>query len=105
MDWYRGVLDGAGQVGTPVLGYVLRAWQGFARALVVQRETEKDNAKTRRSLQWLVDLPRFALHVIHEQVLPQGIGRGEVGFAATHLRDFLNEVHQAVVAGQHERVD
>ena len=52
-----------------------------------------------------MDLLGFALHVVHQQVLAKCIGRGEVGFAAAHFGDFLHEVHQAVISGQHERID
>ena len=47
----------------------------------------------------------LALHVVHQQVLPEGIGSGEVSLAATQLGDFLDGVHQAVVGGQHEGVN
>ncbi len=30
---------------------------------------------------------------------------GEVGFAAAHLRDFLDEIDEGIVGGQHESVD
>jgi hypothetical protein len=39
-----------------------------------------------------MDLLGFALHVIHQQVLPQRVRRGEVGLAAAHFRDFLDEM-------------
>lgn len=41
----------------------------------------------------------FARHVVHQQILAKGVGGGEVGFAATHLGDLLDELHQAVVGG------
>ena len=44
-------------------------------------------------------------HVIHQQVLAEGVRSGEVSFAAAHLRHLLHKLHQAVVAGQHEGVD
>src|SRR5579859_186255 len=47
----------------------------------------------------------FSRHVVHQQVLAQGIGRREVGLAAAHLGHFLDELHQAVIAGQHEGID
>src|SRR6266571_5354344 len=53
----------------------------------------------------LVDLARLAGHVVHEQILAEGVGRGEVGLAAAHLRNFLDKVDQRIVAGQHERID
>ena len=37
--------------------------------------------------------------------MAESVGSGEVGFAAAHLGDFLDEVDQAVVAGEHEGVD
>src|SRR6266436_6228281 len=53
----------------------------------------------------LVDLSGFAGHVIHEEILAEGVGSGEVGFAAAHFGDFLDEMDEAVVAGEHEGVD
>src|SRR5690348_14744376 len=47
----------------------------------------------------------FFLEVIHEEILAEGVWRGEVGFAAAKLGDFLDEVNEAVVAGEHEGVD
>ncbi len=52
-----------------------------------------------------MDLLGLAGHVVHEEILAEGIGRGEVGFAAAHFGDFLDEVHQRIVAGEHEGVD
>ena len=52
-----------------------------------------------------MDGPRFAIHVVHQQVLPQVVGRGEVRLAAAELRDFLDGLHRAVVAGEYERVN
>src|SRR5258708_7804568 len=52
-----------------------------------------------------VDVAGFALHEIHQQVLAEVLRGGEVGFAAAHLGDFLNEVDQGIVGGQHEGVD
>ena len=57
------------------------------------------NRRERRSAQCplravvLVDRLRLPRHVIHQQILPERVGRGEVGFAAAHLRDFLHELH------------
>src|SRR5260221_14447479 len=53
----------------------------------------------------LVYSPRFAIHVIHQQVLAEIVWRGEVGFASAQLRDFLNEIHQSEIAREHEGVD
>lgn len=33
------------------------------------------------------------------------VGGGEVGFAFAHLGDFLDELHEAVIRGEHEGVD
>ena len=52
-----------------------------------------------------VDLLGFALHVIHQQILAEGVRRGEVGLAAAHFRDFLDEVDEAVIAGEHKGID
>jgi hypothetical protein len=53
----------------------------------------------------LVDRFRLPRHVIHQQILAQRIRRGEVSLPAAHLRDFLNELNQAVVRGEHKSVD
>jgi hypothetical protein len=45
----------------------------------------------------LVDGAGLALHVVHQQVLAEGVRGGEVGIAATHLGDLLDELYQAVV--------
>ena len=50
-------------------------------------------------------MARFFLHVIHQQVLAEGVGCGEVRFASAKFGYFLHEVNQAVVAGKHECVD
>src|SRR5216684_7123496 len=52
-----------------------------------------------------VNLLGFAGHVIHKEILAEGVGSGEVGLAAAHGGDFLNEVDEGVVAGEHEGVD
>ncbi len=39
-----------------------------------------------------VDLLGFAGHVVHEEILAEGVGSGEVGFAAAHFGDFLDEM-------------
>src|SRR5258708_22550747 len=52
-----------------------------------------------------VDVAGFALHEIHQQILAEVLWGGEVGFAAAHLRDFLDEVDQGIVGSQHEGVD
>src|ERR1700731_2594451 len=40
----------------------------------------------------LVNRARFAIHVIHQQVLPEIVRRREIGFAAADLGDLLNEI-------------
>ena len=52
-----------------------------------------------------MDLFGFAGHVVHEEILAERVGCGEIGFAAAHFGDFLDEVDEAVVAGEHEGVD
>src|SRR4051794_16350055 len=47
----------------------------------------------------------FARHVVHQQILPKRIGSGEVRLAAAHLGDFLHELYQAIIRGQHESID
>src|SRR5258708_5046302 len=54
---------------------------------------------------WSVDLLGFAGHVVHEEILAEGVGGGEIGFAAAHCCDFLDEVDQGIIAGEHESVD
>src|SRR5260370_7930501 len=53
----------------------------------------------------LVDLFGFAGHIVHEEILAKGVGCGEVGFAAAHGGDLLDEVDEGIVAGKHEGVD
>ncbi len=53
----------------------------------------------------LMDLLGLPRHVVHEEILAEGVGRGEVGFASAHFGDFLDEVDQGIVAGEHESVD
>src|ERR1700730_14206561 len=67
--------------------------------------TWKSGEDSTRSRHRSVYRTRFALHVIHQEILAQVVRRGEVGFAFAHLRYFLDELHQAVVRGQHEGVD
>jgi hypothetical protein len=52
-----------------------------------------------------MDRTGFAVHIIHEQVLSEIVGRGEVGFATAQFGDFLDKVHQPEIAGQHKRID
>ncbi len=44
-----------------------------------------------------MDVFDFLLHIIHEQVLPESVRRGEVGFAAAEFGDLLDKVHEAIV--------
>ena len=44
-------------------------------------------------------------HEVHQEVVAEGLGGGEVGFAAAHGGDFLDELHEGEVAGEHEGVD
>src|SRR5437016_14139982 len=53
----------------------------------------------------LVHSPRFAIHVIHQQVLAEIIWRRKVRLASAQLRDFLHEIHQPEIAREHEGVD
>ena len=52
-----------------------------------------------------MDVAGFLSYVIHQQVLAKRVGRGEIGFAAAEFGDFLHEVDQAVIAGEHEGID
>ena len=67
-----------------------------------QRLWQRERGKSRDGLVNRLHLPR---HVIHEQILPQVLRRSEVRFSLAHGRDFLDELDQAVVGSQHERVD
>src|SRR5262249_170670 len=53
----------------------------------------------------LMNVTGFSLEEIHKQVLPEVVGGGEVGFAAAHLGDFLYEIDERIVGGQHEGID
>src|SRR5204862_8055431 len=52
-----------------------------------------------------VDVYGVAGHVVQEEILAEGVGSGEVGFAAAHFGDLLDEVDEGIVAGQHNGVD
>ena len=52
-----------------------------------------------------MDGPRLAVHVIHQEILPQVVRRGEVRFSAAQLGHLLDELHESVIAGEHEGVD
>src|SRR6202012_5417787 len=47
----------------------------------------------------------LAVHVIHQQILSQGVRSGEIRLSPAQLRHFLNKVDQAVIAREHERID
>src|SRR5580704_11203383 len=53
----------------------------------------------------LVDVAGLASNVIHQKILTQRVGSSEVGFPTAKLRDFLHEMHQAIVARKHEGID
>jgi hypothetical protein len=53
----------------------------------------------------LVDRFHASGHEVHEEIVAQGLRGGEVGFAAAHGGDFLHELHEGEVAGEHEGVD
>src|SRR5581483_2934504 len=53
----------------------------------------------------LVDLFRAAGHEVHEQIVAESLGRGEVGLAAAHGGDLLHELDELEVVGEHEGVD
>src|SRR6266853_6522672 len=80
---------------------------------LTQRARTAQSSRRNRREKWAgwangrssVDLLGFAGHVVHEEILAEGVGSGEVGFAAAHFGDFLDEVDQGIVAGQHESVD
>src|ERR1700728_3173517 len=47
----------------------------------------------------------LAVHVIHQQILPERMGRCEIRLSPAQLRNLLNKVDQAVIAREHERID
>ncbi len=44
-------------------------------------------------------------HEVHEEVVAEIGGAGEVGFAAAHGAHLLDELHEGEVLGEHEGVD
>src|ERR1700722_13168974 len=44
-------------------------------------------------------------HEVHEEIVAEVLRSSEVGFASTHGGDFLYELHEGEVAGEHEGVD
>src|SRR5262245_50293703 len=61
------------------------------------RGTRSDTASVNRL--------RLLVHVVHQDVLAEGVRRGEVRLALADLRHTPHEAHQIVVASKHERVD
>ena len=55
--------------------------------------------------QGLVDGLHAAGHEVHEEIAAEGFGGGEVGLAAAHLADLLDELDELEVACEHEGVD
>src|ERR1700733_13327582 len=56
-------------------------------------------------MQVSVDVSRLLSDIIHQKILAERVRRGEVGLAAAELRDFLHEVDQAVITGEHKGVN
>ena len=52
-----------------------------------------------------MNMLNFLFHVIHQQVLPQGIRCGEVGLASADFRDLLDEADESVILCQHEGIN
>src|SRR5713101_6647112 len=52
-----------------------------------------------------VNVACLPAHVVHQEILAEREGRREIGFAAAHLRDFLDKMNKAVIACEHEGVD
>ncbi len=48
---------------------------------------------------------RLPVHVIHQQILAEVVRSSEVSLAATEFGDLLNEVDEAVIAGEHKGID
>ena len=44
-------------------------------------------------------------HEVHQEIVAEGLRGGEVGLAAAHGGDFLHELHEGEVAGEHKGVD
>src|SRR5204863_5556610 len=44
----------------------------------------------------LVNSTGLAIHVVHEQILPKCVRRGEIRFAAAEFCHLLNELHQPI---------
>src|SRR5438552_15782012 len=69
----------------------------FLRSCLGSRRFEP--AAACRASHGLTDMLHLFLHVVHQQILPERVGSGEVGFTATNFRYLLHEVHQAVIRG------
>src|SRR5882724_8366048 len=70
-----------------------------------KRTTFGSGNSGRRSDMVLVDRFRFLIHVIHEHVLTEGVGCGELRLALADLGDAPDKTDEVVIARQHERVD
>ena len=44
-------------------------------------------------------------HEVHEEIVAEILRGGEVGFAAAHGADLLDELHEGEVVGEHEGVN
>src|SRR3954451_11595345 len=53
----------------------------------------------------LMDRPCLLVHVVHEDVSPEGPWCREVGLAVADLGDLPDEADQVVITGKHEGVD
>ena len=49
--------------------------------------------------------PGLTRHVIHEEILAEVVRSREVSLTFAHLRNFLDEIDERVVAGEHECID
>jgi len=63
-------------------------------------ENVTDTDLMRTKVEWisrqgteLMDVARLVANIVHQQVLPERVGSGEVGFPAAKLRHLLHEVH------------
>src|SRR5437868_3634503 len=69
-----------------------------------KRTTFGSGKRGSRSIR-LVDRLGLLVHVIHQHVLAERVGRGEVRLALADVRDAPHEADEIVVARQHEGVD
>ena len=53
----------------------------------------------------LIDVLHAAAHEVHQKIIAKRLRRGEVGLAAAHGADLLDELHEREVVGEHEGVD